>query len=130
VGRFDSIKNMKGASMHDRVKDERENILRRRKVDANGPLYTKSASSDVLCLEDEVESGHRMEPGATSRAGREGRNQKNFELIDVAGGTRRLIRWVWYNMKFCNGHELQVGKLFFTVWNPQFSIQKLNSSRL
>jgi hypothetical protein len=60
VGRFDSIKNMKGANVHESVRDERENILRRRKVKANGPLYKNSGCNvDVVCLgtvEDEVDS--------------------------------------------------------------------------
>lgn len=49
VGRFDSIKNIKGASVDESTRDESENILRRRKVEANGPLYT-----DLLAAVDTV----------------------------------------------------------------------------
>lgn len=59
VGRFDSIKNMKGASVHESVRDERENILRRRKVAANGPLYTNSVSVVRLGTVEGVESRRR-----------------------------------------------------------------------
>lgn len=59
MGRFDSIKNMKGASVHESVRDERENILRRRKVAANGPLYTNSVSVVRLGTVEGVESRRR-----------------------------------------------------------------------
>ena len=66
VGMFDSIRNIKGASEEESMRDESENILRRRKVCANGPLY-----ADLLvCLspaESWVENERcktRNEPGA------------------------------------------------------------------
>jgi hypothetical protein len=50
VGRFDSIKNIKGASVDESTRDESENIFRRRNVEDNGPLYTDSAVDTVVPL--------------------------------------------------------------------------------
>lgn len=75
VGRFDSINNMKGANVHESVRDDKEKILRRRNVEANGPLYTNSPAGSNDCLvwvEDGVErqrccTGNASEQGLFNR---------------------------------------------------------------
>jgi hypothetical protein len=109
MGRFDSTINMIGASVDESTRDDSENILSRRKVDANGPIYMNPGSSAGLgeipegvesmrcCTRDELEARFTLA----------WKGLRQFELTN-ADGDRHLVR---YNMvessKYC-GHVAQI----------------------